>query len=72
MQTQNEMILNHLEKGRTLTGLDALMKFGVSHLPRRVLDLKEAGHNLESDWVVVTKANGADVRVKEWRLGAGK
>lgn len=66
--TQNEMLLAHFRDGNRITGLGALRLFGVSHLPRRILDLKEAGHSLESEWVKVTKANGELVRVKEWRL----
>lgn len=69
MQSQNKQILAYLTAGHRLTGLDALRRFGVSHLPRRILDLKESGHKLESEWVRVTKANGDVARVKEWRLG---
>lgn len=68
-ESQNKLILAHLAEGNRITGLGALRKFGVSHLPRRILDLKEAGHKLESEWVIVTKANGDAARVKEWRLG---
>lgn len=67
-ESQNKLILAHLAEGNRITGLGALRKFGVSHLPRRILDLKEAGHKLESEWVTVTKANGDAARVKEWRL----
>lgn len=71
MHTQNAQILAHLKAGNRLTGLQALRKFGVSHLPRRILDLKEKGHNLQSEWVIVAKANGQTARVKEWRLASG-
>ena len=68
MNSQNALILDHLKRGGTLTGLDALRLYGVSHLPRRVLDLRESGHDLQSTWVHVEKANGQTARVKEWRL----
>lgn len=71
MLAQNKLILAHLEQGNRITGLGALHKFGVSHLPRRILDLKETGHKLESEWITITKANGESARVKEWRLGDG-
>lgn len=66
--TQNAMLLAHFKRGERITGLQALVQYGVSHLPRRILDLKEAGHDLQSEWVIVTKANGDQTRVKEWRL----
>ena len=68
MEAQNKLILKHLKDGKRITGLDALKLYGVSHLPRRILDLKEKGHNLEAEWIRVAKANGAMARVKEWRL----
>lgn len=69
MNSQNAMILGHLKRGGCLTGLDALRLYGVSHLPRRILDLKERGYNLHSIWVYVEKGNGRGLaRVKEWRL----
>lgn len=69
-ESQNAMILGHLREGGSLTGLQALMMFGVSHLPRRILDLKEKGYQLKGEWVHVAKANGDIARVKEWRLEA--
>ena len=72
MNTQNERILSYLKQGNSLTGLAALRLFGVSHLPRRILDLKERGHKLESNWITVDKVNGETARVKEWRLASGR
>ena len=66
--SQNNLLLAHLQDGKTITGLDALRLYGVSHLPRRILDLKQRGHNLEAAWVEVQKSNGDSARVKEWRL----
>jgi hypothetical protein len=51
--TQNAMILAHLRGGNSVTFFDAMRDFGVMHLPRRILDIKEAGHNIESEWVSV-------------------
>jgi len=67
-QTQNRMIRAHLEDGNTITGLEA-WRMGVSSLPRRILDLKEAGYPIADRWVEVRKANGELARVKEWRKG---
>ena len=46
--TQNKAILAHLKQGKRITGLEALRLFGCIHLPRRILDLKEAGHRINS------------------------
>lgn len=46
--TQNQAILAHLKRGQRITGLQALQWFGCIHLPRRILDLKEAGHRISS------------------------
>lgn len=65
--SQNRRILSHLQDGHRITGLQALRLFGCSHLPRRIKDLKEAGHDLSFRWVHVDTPYG-EKRVKEWRL----
>ena len=66
--TQSQQILDHLKSGKTITGLQALRKYGVGHLPRRILDLKQSGHSIQSQFVRVEKANGGMTSVKEYRL----
>lgn len=66
--SQNKLIAAHLQSGKRITGLQALREFGIMHLPRRILDLKEAGMLLEKETIDVTKANGDKARVSEWRL----
>ncbi|MEO9633095.1 MAG: helix-turn-helix domain-containing protein [Sulfitobacter sp.] len=63
IETQNAKILAHLQAGRSITFWEAVENFGVMHLPRRILDLKEAGHTIGDDWV---KQNGK--RFKRWFL----
>lgn len=50
IETQNAQILAHLKAGRSITFLEALERFGCMHLPRRILDLKEAGHAINDQW----------------------
>ena len=45
---QCELILKHLEKGRSITQRSALMDFGMAALPRRIADLKELGYKIAS------------------------
>ena len=66
-QSQNQMLRAHFDMGLRITGLKASRQFGISHLPRRILDLKEAGYPLADEWVKVEKSNGKKTRVKEWR-----
>ena len=62
--SQNKRILAHLKTGRTITGKQAMLEMGVMHLPRRILDLKEAGHNITDVWE--TNRNGK--RYKRWSI----
>lgn len=62
--SQNAAILAHLKAGKSITFLEALAKFGVMHLPRRILDLKESGHNIVDVWET---QNGK--RYKRWYMG---
>jgi hypothetical protein len=42
------MILDHMQKGNSITSRSALLDFGVMSLARRILDLKERGYQIES------------------------
>lgn len=64
IETQNKAILQHLRDGNSITFWDAVRDFGVMHLPRRIKDLKEAGHNITDEW----ETNG-EKRFKRYRLG---
>lgn len=62
--TQNWVILNYLRQGNKLTFLYALDLFGTMHLPRRIKDLKERGHDIKDEWITVPSGK----RVKRWYL----
>jgi hypothetical protein len=47
-RSQEDRILRHLERGRGLTALQALEKFGCMRLGARILDLRRAGYDIES------------------------
>ena len=49
--TQNEQILNHLERGGSLTVLEALQKFGCYALSQRGAELKREGYPVKSEMV---------------------
>lgn len=51
MKTQNTAILNHLEKGKSITPLDALKRFGCFRLGARIWELRERGHSIKKETV---------------------
>lgn len=55
--SQGEMILKHLLRGRTLTSLQALKKFGSLKLNSRIHDLRKAGAIIQCH----------SIEVKSWR-----
>jgi hypothetical protein len=48
MTPQDKAILNHLQTGATISGLEALNRFGCFRLGARIHELKKAGYPIES------------------------
>jgi hypothetical protein len=46
MKTQKQQILSYLEKGKAITPLQALNKFGCFRLAARIADLRNDGLNI--------------------------
>lgn len=63
-QTQNSKILKALLNGERLTQLDAYTRFNCTRLGARIYDLKQRGHKIEKQMVVVASGK----RVAEYRL----
>ena len=49
MKSQNEQILQHLKRGRKITPIDALEKFGCFRLAARISDLRGQGHVISTE-----------------------
>ena len=47
--SQRDRILNHLMAGRELSPIEALQRFGCMRLSGRILELRRAGYNIETD-----------------------
>lgn len=47
--TQNDVILEHLRKYGSITPMDALMRYDIMRLSGRIYELKEMGHNIETE-----------------------
>ena len=44
--SQNQMVLEHLQKHRSITGWDAISKYHITRLAARIKNLKDSGHNI--------------------------
>ena len=66
--TQTDRVLERLKKA-PLTQLEALTELGVMRLGARILELREAGHEIETETVeVATRITGETARVARYRL----
>ena len=63
---QNDMVLGYLQKGNSLTPLEALEKFNCFRLAARVHDLRNSGHNI----VATDYETPAGKRVAKYSLKA--
>jgi hypothetical protein len=45
---QNQWVLSQLEKGERLSSRDAVLEYGVQDLPKRISELRQMGHRIES------------------------
>jgi hypothetical protein len=50
--SQKKMILEYLQSGRSLTGLDAIRLFGAYRLSGRILDLRREGHPVQTRTII--------------------
>ena len=48
--TQNDKILDHLKQVGSISFVEANDLYRVRSLPRRIADLREAGHSIVSEW----------------------
>ena len=46
--TQSSAILAFLQRGRCLTPMDALRRFGTFRLAARILELRQSGHRIDT------------------------
>lgn len=47
---QNEMILEHLKAGNSITPLEALDLFGCFRLSARIKDLRDSGYEIDTEY----------------------
>ena len=66
--TQSELILAYMKKHGSITPLDALLEIGCFRLGARIWDLKQAGHNIETEMVEVKTRHGGTATVASYSL----
>lgn len=68
MKTQNDRLLNYLERHGDIDPLRALSELGVFRLAARVNDLRRTGVKIHKTMVSVTNRFGESCRVARYRL----
>ena len=59
--TQQERILQHIDRHGSITALEALQKYGIMRLPARINDLRKAGYAIKTDYVKAKNRYGQPV-----------
>lgn len=67
--TQNEMILDYMDKYGSITQLEAIRDLGVMRLASRVSDLRKMGFPIVGDTVKVKNRWGKPCPIKRYKLG---
>ena len=69
-RNQSELILEYLETHGSITPLEAQRLFGCMRLGARIWDLRNEGHNIVREMIVVPTRDGKTARVAQYRLAA--
>ena len=67
--TQAARVLDHLKRFGTITSREAIAEYGIMQLPRRIYDLRRAGHRIPPvEWKDGTNKLGEPVRYGVYQL----
>lgn len=66
--SQNERIIEYINKHGSITQIEALRDIGVLRLASRISDLRRCGVDITSEFVEVKNRYGEKSRVKRYRL----
>lgn len=67
--TQNERIIDYMDRFGSITQLEALQDLGVLRLASRISDLRSLGVPIISEMVEVKNRFGEKCHIKRYRLG---
>lgn len=56
--TQNSWVLAQLKQGYVLSSRNAVLEYGIQDLPKRISELRRAGHKIESVRINGTSRHG--------------
>ncbi len=70
--TQNERIIDYMDRFGSITQLEALRDLGVMRLASRISDLRSRGVPIISDIEEVKNRFGEKCHIKRYRLGKGE
>lgn len=65
---QKRKIINWLEKGRTLTTMEAFTRFGITKLTTRISELRRDGYDIVGETKYGTDRDGNKVRFNVYHL----
>lgn len=63
---QQKRILKHLDRHFSITRMEAYDKLGITELPKRISELRQAGYKIGDQWLEVVNRYGEKTRVKEY------
>jgi hypothetical protein len=66
MESQCKILKLHFNRGRSITQLQASIKYGIGRLASRINDLIREGYPIGSEFITVQKSNGKKARVKRY------
>jgi hypothetical protein len=69
MNTQANRLLEHMQQGKAIDRLSALVELGVFELSARIIDLQNAGHSINKTRKQIINRFGEKANVVEYSLG---
>ena len=66
--TQNEKVLNYMERFGSITQLEALSDLGIMRLASRINDLKKQGHSVKKEMVKSKNRFGENIQFARYSL----
>ena len=66
--SQKERILEYLEKNKTITTLESVMKLGITDPQHYIMELRNEGYKITDKWINGTNRVGRKIRYKRYRL----
>ena len=65
-KTQNERVLDFIDTHGSITRMQAFEALGITELPKRISEMRQAGIPIADEWVEVKNRYGEKTRVKAY------